>query len=474
MSEHSHSTSLDGVLELVTNLAKRSSGGGYIFRGEPECYDRVSSSLYRQYLKVDTVGFNIEAIQRANIEEARKYSSATDDIEILTELQHYGGKTNLVDFSTDYLIALFFACDGSPERDGRVLLLRTPGRVDFRVIRPRNPANRVIAQKSVFVEPTKGYIVPDDLEIIPQGLKQPALDYLRTRHGISTETIYNDLLGFIRIQDLHQSAYIEFYAGLTSMNEGDYEKAIKHYSRSISLNPQMPRIYNNRGNAYSQMNDLDRAIEDYDKVLALEPNYAPAYSNRGSSYHEKGDLDRAIQDYNRALALQPDYASAYANRGTAYYDKDDLERAIQDLNKALELEPGLASAYLSRASVYLERRDFDRAFQDYDSVLAQEPDNAHAYSNRGGAYLIQGDVDCALKDLNKSLELMPSNAPVYCNRGIAWLRLSEWANAKSDLETAKNQGLDILVAFHANYESTESFEQLQGVKLPSDIKSLLT
>ena len=36
------------------------------------------------------------------------------DFEILTELQHYGGKTNLIDFTTDYLIALFFACDGSP------------------------------------------------------------------------------------------------------------------------------------------------------------------------------------------------------------------------------------------------------------------------------------------------------------------------------------------------------------------------
>ena len=31
------------------------------------------------------------------------------DFEILTEIQHYGGKTNLIDFTTDYFIALFFA-----------------------------------------------------------------------------------------------------------------------------------------------------------------------------------------------------------------------------------------------------------------------------------------------------------------------------------------------------------------------------
>ena len=31
----------------------------------------------------------------------------SEELEILTELQHYGGTTNLIDFTTDYLIALF-------------------------------------------------------------------------------------------------------------------------------------------------------------------------------------------------------------------------------------------------------------------------------------------------------------------------------------------------------------------------------
>ena len=32
---------LDEVLKVVGLLAHRSSGGDYIFRGEPECYERV-------------------------------------------------------------------------------------------------------------------------------------------------------------------------------------------------------------------------------------------------------------------------------------------------------------------------------------------------------------------------------------------------------------------------------------------------
>ena len=49
-------------------------------------------------------------------------TAETTDFEILTEIQHYGGKTNLIDFTIDYLVALFFACDGHHDKDGRVIL----------------------------------------------------------------------------------------------------------------------------------------------------------------------------------------------------------------------------------------------------------------------------------------------------------------------------------------------------------------
>ena len=49
----------------------------------------------------------------------------TVDFEILTEIQHYGGKTNLIDFTTDYLIALFFACDGHHDKEGRIIMQKT-------------------------------------------------------------------------------------------------------------------------------------------------------------------------------------------------------------------------------------------------------------------------------------------------------------------------------------------------------------
>ena len=287
-------------MEIVELLARKSASGNYIYRGEPKHYDEVSSSLYRRYKGIEAEGFDIKIVQDEILEEAKKYTHQADEFEILTELQHFGGKTNLIDFTTDCLTALFFACDGFPDKDGRVVLLRESGEGHgYTVRRPSNPANRVLAQKSMFVRPSRGFVEPDDSVDIRSNLKQPILAYLRTSHGISTETIYNDLLGFIRVQDLHESAYVEFYAGLTSRSKGDDKQAIEHYSKAISLNPRMFTAYNNRGNAYSAKGDPDRAIKDFDKALDLDPNLPHAYYNRGNAYFDKGDFDRAIQDYTK-------------------------------------------------------------------------------------------------------------------------------------------------------------------------------
>ncbi|MDE0324929.1 MAG: FRG domain-containing protein [Candidatus Poribacteria bacterium] len=171
---------LSRVLKKICEIAEKSADGDYIFRGETELheekpyYGTVSSNLCREYLDdIEEESFEIEFVQEEILDEAKKYSDK-EDFEILTELQHYGSKTNLIDFTTDYLIALFFACDGSTRKDGRVILQKRSSVESF-LEHPREPRNRVMAQKSIFVRPPRGYIKPDVVVTIESYLKQPIL-----------------------------------------------------------------------------------------------------------------------------------------------------------------------------------------------------------------------------------------------------------------------------------------------------------
>ena len=71
------------------------------------------------------VGFDIEAIEKEFLNHVKAFiprDEYASDLSISTQLQHYESQTNLIDFTTDLHIALFFACDGQPDENGRVIL----------------------------------------------------------------------------------------------------------------------------------------------------------------------------------------------------------------------------------------------------------------------------------------------------------------------------------------------------------------
>ena len=296
------------IKKRIDEIEKKSANGDYIYRGEPKRHRKVSSTLYRRHAKeIEAEYFDIEVVQNEMLIEAKRYIHEKDELEILTQLQHYGGKTNLIDFTNDYLIALFFACDGFPSNGGRVILLEKNEMIKDYINEPQSPINRVRDQKSVFVQPPKGFIERGQYKAvnIPKWLKQPMLDHLEKYHGISANVIYNDLHGFIRVQDLHRSTYTEFFKGLTCQNKKQVDKAIEHYTEALNLNQQLVEAYNNRGVAYNDKHHYDHAIIDCNKAIELNPNHVSAYYNRGIAYNGKSDYDPAIVDFSKAIVLMP-------------------------------------------------------------------------------------------------------------------------------------------------------------------------
>ena len=446
---------LDKVLEKINEIAKESATGDYIYRGEPEHYDKVSASLYREYRDIEAKHFDIAVVQEGILKEAREYTPhKMEDFELLATLQHFGDKTNLIDFTTDYLVALFFACDGEPKEPGRVILLQRQSKA-YTVEKPPRTIRRAETQKSIFVQAPKGFVEPDWIVSIPAELKAALLDYLRKHHDISTKTIYNDLQGFIENRGLHKSAYTEFYKGFTCQERGNSEKtqaekqnwydaAITHYTEAIGLKPDFSEAYNNRGIAHADKGDFDQAIQDYNTSIELNPEFTEGYINRGVAYSKKGGFDREIQDYNIAVELNPECAEAYYNRGIACADKGDFDAAIQDYDTAIKLNPEYAEAYNNRGTAYADKGDFDAAIQGYNTAIKLNPEYAEAYNNRGTAYADKGDFDAAIQDYNTAIELNPEDVKAYYNRGEAWLHLRKWEKAKADLTVAKSMGVDIV------------------------------
>ena len=402
------------TIEKIRKEIESFSKDKFIFRGENKVNPKISSTLYREQeesieniLKPKIKEFeklNFPAIEKEIIDKAKRHfrSGATDG-EILIELQHYGGKTPLIDFSKNFLIALFFACNGEHKGDGRLICYDTSNlkeinasatdnstqmlslkEKDYLLIPDNNKNSRVIFQSSVFIRSSKGFIEvnPEQIITIKEEHKQKLLEELRKYYNIHMDTIYNDLQGFITNSDNYKTSETWFYMGLSYGKDKKYEEAIKAYSKALTLNPNLAGAYNNRGVAKARLGYYKEAKSDYDDAIRLKPDYALAYNNRGVAKEGLGDYKEAKSDYDDVIRLKPDYALAYNNRGVAKEGLGDYKGAISDYNEAIRLNPNLAEAYDSRGLAKEGLGDYKGAISDYNEAIRLNPNLAEAYNNR--------------------------------------------------------------------------------------------
>ena len=362
---------LNGLNKIINEIVGKSAdgAGGYIYRGEPKCYPKIASTVYRDRNILLELGYtSIESEQESEIEKVKTYlrSANKKDSAFASELQHYGSPTNFLDFTTDYNIALYFACAKLHGKDGRIVLLKLNQGVGakYEIQWGQDPPNRAQAQKSVFVKPPEGFICPTDTDVktvcIPKDLKQWILIHLHRFQDISYQTLFNDLHGYLRRNDLRTSAQEragEDFNRQSSSNPVEnltkqewHEKTVQSYIAKIEHSPYNVHCYYELGHYYGkEMRKYDCAIETFNKALLLNPDYSSAYITRGISYAWNNNLDRAIEDLVKVTQLNPKHPSAYHLLGEVYDIRGDCRCANEYYEKALELSrknPAVA-AFLS-------------------------------------------------------------------------------------------------------------------------------
>ena len=127
---------------------------------------------------------------------------------------------------------------------------------------------------------------------------------------------------------------------LACQDPTDARRQVDACTKLIAIDPKHRKAYDNRCQAYNQLEQYEKALADCDMAVKLTPSTASPYNNRGVTHEMRGDLEAALRDYDKAAALDPQFAGAFANRGDVYAKKGDRQRAIAEYRAALAIEPG--------------------------------------------------------------------------------------------------------------------------------------
>ena len=127
--------------------------------------------------------------------------------------QHYSLSTRLLDWTTNLMVALFFACDGDPDVSGAVYDFLSSSTYDliedgsdvfqitkFRVVKPNHLDKRIVAQQGLFTlhpTPTEPPPWSGCKYIITPELKKEIKEKI-ARFGFKRSTIFPDLENLTR------------------------------------------------------------------------------------------------------------------------------------------------------------------------------------------------------------------------------------------------------------------------------------
>lgn len=369
---------LDEIHDIIQNITDHISEKKFsnLYRGESRIFDKVCSGLYRDYLSINEITDfaeiheHIVKTYNAYLRPKENEAEERNEMDILAELQHYGAKTNLIDFTPDFLIALFFACEIDHEQNGRIIILKNVEIGEYEIVKPHKVVGRIIHQKSRFVHSSKGFLDQGTYKQIhiPNYLKEVIISYLEEYHDITREYIYNDVLGFITLPEI-QSYYNLFKKGedqlkrLSTMGgKQNYSAAIKYLEGAKSLNPSDFRTLQTLIQAYSHAEKYDEVIKCCEEAIKL--NYPPAefMYHKAEALYLNEDYEAAQKSYEQAIRRDRSNVLYYLGRCKSLIkfvltkdemSEEDSEIIIADLKALNDVSPN-PKEHLKRVEDFLK------------------------------------------------------------------------------------------------------------------------
>ncbi|MBI2809870.1 MAG: tetratricopeptide repeat protein [Candidatus Melainabacteria bacterium] len=124
-----------------------------------------------------------------------------------------------------------------------------------------------------------------------------------------------------------------------TMTNGNFDQAIKEYTKSVAANPKDWTRYKERADAYLQSGKNEEALSDFSEVIKLTPTDPGAYMLRALALKSLKRYAEAIPDFSKTLELRADDDDAYMERSDCYRLMHRYKDALADLDKVAALLP---------------------------------------------------------------------------------------------------------------------------------------
>jgi eukaryotic-like serine/threonine-protein kinase len=219
-----------------------------------------------------------------------------------------------------------------------------------------------------------------------------------------------------------------------------WEEALPHYSKAVTLDPNMGRAYAGMAVMSANMGrkaDADKyyqtAMTHLDRMSDREK-----YRTRGGYYLMTRQPDKAIQEYNALVEQYPADAAGPTNLALAYFFTRDMPKAMEQGRRSVDLSPIAVLQRTNLALYSIYAGDYASGAKAAQEVLSANPNSADTLGALGIAQTGEGDFTAASATYQKLGALSPRGASM-ANIGLA--DISELQGRSSEAVTLLEKGI---------------------------------
>jgi tetratricopeptide (TPR) repeat protein len=103
--------------------------------------------------------------------------------------------------------------------------------------------------------------------------------------------------------EARQKAEDHYYAALDLVTEGEHERAVKEYQKSLEADPTFTEAMHGLSRALQDLGRLDEAIAIAKRIAEIDPDDVLAYTSLSVLYQKKGMIPEAEAEGAKARVL---------------------------------------------------------------------------------------------------------------------------------------------------------------------------
>ena len=150
------------------------------------------------------------------------------------------------------------------------------------------------------------------------------------------------------------------------VNGGDLKGAIEHYRKALQINPRLPGVHFELGEAILQSAPSDpgaqgEAENEFKAAVNVDGDTAKTECQFGSIAYSQSDMDGAFAHYQRAYQLNPNEVEAQMGLARILMTRDKPQEAIKYLRMAVTRDPLNGGAHYRLAQAYRHVQMLDDA-----------------------------------------------------------------------------------------------------------------